>query len=193
MVESFQEFPELEDAQLIKQAQKGDVNAFGNLYERYAVLTYRFMFSQTGNCQDAEDLTAEIFLKAWQALPRYQDQGFSFAPYLFRIARNTLIDSRRKRNVSIEISDFENVNLADEKTFEPSQQISEKNQQNELAAILNQLREDYRTVLILRFLNDLSTQEVSQVMGRSIGAVRVLQHRALSCLRKQIPAHRFDA
>jgi RNA polymerase sigma-70 factor (ECF subfamily) len=61
-----------------------------------------------------------------------------------------------------------------------------------LVSVLEQLREDYRTVLVLRFLNELSPEETSQVMGRSVGAVRVLQHRALSTLRKLIPSHGFE-
>ena len=139
MVESIQDHPEHIDAQLIKWAQNGDVNAFGDLYERYATPIFRFIYSQTAHRLDAEDLTAEIFLKAWQALPRYKDQGFSFAPFLFRIARNTLIDSRRKRKITEEISEIEMMNIPDQKTSEPSVLMSEKIQHSELVGILNQL------------------------------------------------------
>ena len=191
MVDSIQDQSGQDDTLLIDKAKNGDVSAFGELYERYAAALFRFIYSQTFHRLDAEDLTADVFLKAWQALPRYQDQGFSFSPYLFRIARNTLIDSRRKRRLTQEISENAMMNIPDKIVSEPGALMSEKTQHDELVRILNQLREDYRTVLILRFFNDLSPEEISQVMGRSVGAVRVLQHRALSSLRKLIPSQSF--
>ena len=136
--------------------------------------------------------TVGIVLKKAQSLPRYRDQGFSFSPYLFRIARNSLIDTRRKRNLTKDISEDEMMKIPDKMAADPSALLSSKMQHNELVKILSQLREDYRTVLILRFFNDLNPEEISEVMGRSVGAVRVLQHRALSSLRKLIPSHGLD-
>ena len=192
MIDSIPNPSKQDDALLIEKAQGGDVDAFGELYERYAATIFRFIYSQSLHRLDAEDLSAEVFLKAWQALPRYQDQGFSFSPYLFRIARNTLIDSRRKRRLTKDISENEMRNIPDKRASEPSELMAEKAKHNDLVMILGQLREDYRTVLILRFFNDLSPEEISDVMGRSVGAVRVLQHRALSSLRKLIPSQSYD-
>jgi RNA polymerase sigma-70 factor (ECF subfamily) len=181
-----------DDADLIKRAQKGKVEAFGVLYERYAATIFRFVYSQTLNRWDAEDMTADVFLKAWQALPQYQDQGFTFSPFLFRIARNTLIDSRRKRKITKEISEFEMRNIPEPLSSEPDSILSKETRHHELVSILNQLREDYRTVIILRFFIDLSPEEISHVMERSVGAVRILQHRALRALRKLIPPESID-
>ena len=192
MIDSIQNPPEHNDALLIQKAKDGDADAFGELYERYAEPVFRFIFSQTSNRLDAEDLTADVFLKAWRSLPRYKERGFSFSAYLFRIARNVLIDSRRKQKAVVTISEDEFMNMPDAAISEPSALISAKFQHNELVQILNQMREDYRTVLVLRFLNELSPEETSQAMGRSIGAVRVLQHRALSSLRKVIPSQGFE-
>jgi len=192
MIERYHSTPEQEDALLIEKARNGDVDAFGELYDRYAASIFRFVYSQTTHRLDAEDITADVFFRAWQSLPRYKDQGFSFSPYLFRIARNALIDSRRKRTVTKEISEDEMMKIPDKIAAEPSTLLSTKTQHNELVRVLSQLREDYRTVLILRFFNDLSPEEISEVMGRSVGAVRVLQHRALSSLRKLIPTHGFE-
>ncbi len=192
MVDSIQNQPEHEDAQVIQMAKDGDADAFGELYERYAEFVFRFIYSQTSNRLDAEDLTAEVFLKAWRSLARYEERGFSFTAYLFRIARNVVIDSRRSRKLVDQLSEDEMLNLPETMISEPSAMLSAKLQHKELAKILSQLREDYRTVLILRFLNDLSPEETSQVMGRSIGAVRVLQHRALASLRKVIPSQTFE-
>ncbi|MFC1996190.1 RNA polymerase sigma factor [Chloroflexota bacterium] len=192
MIDSIPTQLEQDDALLIEKAQNGDVNAFGELYERYAATLFRFIYSQTLDRLDAEDITADVFLKAWQALPNYKDQGFSFSPYLFRIARNTLIDSRRKPKLTKDISENAMMNIPDKIASEPGALMFAKTQHNDLVMILSQLREDYRTVLILRFFNDLSPEEIAQVMGRSVGAIRVLQHRALSSLRKLIPSQSFD-
>jgi len=107
MVESIHTLSEQDDAQLIERAQGGDVDAFGELYERHADSIFRFIYSQTLHRLDAEDITSDVFFRAWRSLPRYKDQGFSFSPYLFRIARNALIDSRRKRRLTKEISEDE--------------------------------------------------------------------------------------
>jgi len=80
MIDNILNSSEQDDALLIEKAQSGDVDAFGELYGRYAATIFRFIYSQSLHRLDAEDLSAEVFLKAWQALPRYQNQGFSFSP-----------------------------------------------------------------------------------------------------------------
>jgi RNA polymerase sigma-70 factor (ECF subfamily) len=192
MVESIQGPHEHDDAQLIQQAKEGDADAFGELYERYADSLFRFVYSQTYNRLDAEDITAEVFLRAWRSLSRYKERGYSFSAYLFRIARNVLIDSRRKRKPVSMVSDDEVEHLPDVSNPEPSAILAIKMQHKELVSILDQLREDYRTVLVLRFLNEMSPEATAEAMERSVGAVRVLQHRALSSLRKLMPTQGFD-
>jgi len=192
MVDRIPNQSERDDAWLIEKAKNGDVNAFGELYERNAASVFRFIYSQTMHRLDAEDLTADVFFRAWQSISRYRDQGFSFSPYLFRIARNAVIDSRRKRTLTKDISEDEMMKVPDKMASDPSTLLTSKVQHNELVGIMNQLREDYRTVLILRFFNDLNPEEISEVMGRSVGAVRVLQHRALASLRKLISSRGVD-
>lgn len=183
---------ELNDSALIQRAQKGDADAFGDLYERYADSVFRFIYSQTSDRFDAEDITADVFLRAWNSLHRYEERGFSFSAYLFRIARNVMIDRSRKQKPVSEIPEDELLTGPDQIILEPGRLMAEKLQHNEIVKFLAQLREDYRTVLILRFFNDLTTEETSDVMGRSTGAVRVLQHRALSALRKMLPEQGFE-
>jgi RNA polymerase sigma-70 factor (ECF subfamily) len=179
---------EIDDSTLIKKAKGGDSEAFGDLYERYAESVFRFIYSQTTNRFDAEDITGDVFLRAWQSLSNYEERGFPFSAYLFRIARNVMIDRSRKRKPISELPEDEL--MAGESTLElePSTILAEKLKHTEIVNTLEELREDYRTVLILRFFNDLTTEETSDVMGRSAGAVRVLQHRALSALRTLLPA-----
>jgi RNA polymerase sigma-70 factor, ECF subfamily len=179
------EWQDQEINQLIEKAQNGDRDSFGLIYEQYAEIIFRFTFSQLSNYQDAEDLTEEIFLRIWRSLPNYEQKGVPFVAYIFRIARNALIDfyrqaARNRNQISIEEE------LVGHSIFEPEQQAALNTDQKEIRAKLKELREDYRNVLILRFFSGLSTEETARALGKSPGAVRVLQHRALAALKKSI-------
>ena len=176
------DLPVVEDHQLLKSAQDGNTEAFGMLYERYADRVFRFLFAHVDNRLDAEDLTEDVFLRVWRSLPNYREQGVPFLAYLFRIARNALIDHyRRSGPVKNQVS-IEDLSLHDGNPG-PGESAISSLEREELRISLEQLREDYRMVLVLRFLSELSPEETAQVMGRTPGAVRVLQHRALSALR----------
>ena len=90
---------QFDDEQLIKQVKNGDTEAFGVLYEQYVEMVFRYVYSHLDNRTDAEDLTEEIFLRAWRALPKYDERGLPFSAFLFRIARNSLIDFYRQHKV----------------------------------------------------------------------------------------------
>lgn len=177
------------DASLVEQAQAGDAEAFGVLYERYAQRIFRFLFAQLSRRADAEDLTSDVFLRAWHSLPRYRERRFPFSAYLFRIARNVLIDHYRSSRYEGVLSTDDLNGFADGKASS-SEIVATKFEHQDLYKNLGELRENYRTVLVLRFLNELSPKETAQVMRRSEGAVRVLQHRALAALRKLIEKSR---
>jgi RNA polymerase sigma-70 factor (ECF subfamily) len=174
-----------EDHQLLKEAQQGEADAFGVLYERHATAIYRYLCLHLGNHPDAEDLTSEVFLRAWQSLPRYHQRGVPFRAYLFRIAHNALVDHYRHRRGQDRLHQEEDNISVDEKDS-PLENLLGKSDRSELAGILSSLREDYRTVLILRFFSQLSPAETAMVMHRTPGAVRVLQHRALEALRQRM-------
>ena len=174
---------DIEDAQLLKIAQDGDADAFGELYERYAKLIHRFMFAHLDHRIDAEDLTEEVFLRVWRTLPNFREQGVPFGAYLYHIARNVLIDHYRRNKRSFRDISIEDSYVVDHNP-DPSETVTNTLEHQELREVLVQLRDDYREVLVLRFLSELSPEETAQVMKRSVGAVRVLQHRALSAMRK---------
>ena len=96
-----------EDRLLLKYAQQGQVDAFGVLYERHAAVIFRYLYAHLGSRQDAEDLTSDVFLRAWQALPTYNERGAPFRAFLFRIAHNALVDHYRqqKRNPSVPLEE----------------------------------------------------------------------------------------
>lgn len=172
-----------DDSTLVKEAKRGNAEAFGELYERHAPRIFRFLFAHLENRLDAEDLTEEVFLKAWRALPKYRDQGIPFPAFLFRIANNTLIDHYRSRSRSNNHATLE-ANPLPDPCPEPMDQVAEQLERQELHRTLGKLKKDYRTVLAARYLANLSSEETARMMGKSAGAVRVLQHRALAALRK---------
>ena len=170
------------DAALVQAAKAGNATAFGELYERYRDAIYRFCLARTGTSHDAEDLTADVFVKALQSIDRWQDRGLPFAAFLYRIARNAAIDRSRtlKQPLSVdgllvEPASKQNVEL--EATFAVEKSI--------LLAALTKLKSEHRDVVVMRFIEGYSALEVAGVLGKTEGAIRTLQHRALERLRKE--------
>jgi RNA polymerase sigma-70 factor, ECF subfamily len=177
-----------EEHNLIQLAKTGDKGAFGRLYDHYLPQIYRFIYLKTSGRQDAEDLTHEVFLSAWQHIPEYKESGFPLSSWLYQIARNRIIDHFRTKRNNIPIDDYlENDNDIDA----PHTAEDDVDVNLALATVqeaMKKLREDYQTLLIMRFVEDRSTAEVSIVLGKSEGAIRLIQHRALHAL-KQIIDH----
>jgi RNA polymerase sigma-70 factor, ECF subfamily len=171
---------QFDDEQIIKQVKSGDTDSFGILYDQYSEVIFRYVYSHLENRLDAEDLTEEIFLRAWRALPKYDERGLPFSAFLFRIARNSLIDFYRQRKIVQSIDDIE----VQSHEAGPEEVVELQFANNDLRKNIAELREDYRNVIIFRFLSGLSPEETAQVMQRSVGAIRVLQHRALSALKE---------
>jgi RNA polymerase sigma-70 factor (ECF subfamily) len=183
-----------EERSLVELAKCGDVEAFGTLYEHYAPAVFRFIYAHLSDRLDAEDLTEEIFLRAWQALPRYQARGYPFSSFLFKAARNGLTDLYRRVGRSPQEQRLEDRDAAG---FEPAAGVESDPayclyQAHERAALrqrLSGLGEEQRLVVSLRFFAGLSYEETAQVVGKSQAAVRVIQHRALAALKKAMDEH----
>jgi len=170
------------DAALVLAAKAGDATAFGELYERYRDAIYRFCLSRTGTSHDAEDLVADVFMKAMQSIDRYQDRGLPFAAFLYRIARNAAIDRSRtlKQPLSVDgllVEPASKQNVEAEATFQVERSI--------LMAALARLKPEHRDVIVMRFIEGYAALEVAQLLGKTEGAIRTLQHRALERLRKE--------
>ena len=174
------------DHELIQKAQRGDTHAFGDLYESHAPVIFRYLFAHLDSRMDAEDLTGEVFLKAWQSLPKYTERGVPFLAFLFRIARNVLVDHYRQSNRLESKSPDELDGYKEEGNTEPGEMIGSQMEHQKILRVLTTLRPDYQSLLTLRFISELSPEETAQVMKRSVGAIRVLQHRALTALRQEI-------
>ncbi len=177
------QWQELNDDQLIDRTQQGELGAFGVLYERHVQSVYRFLYVRMNDRLDAEDLTEEVFLRVWRSIDNYQTRGVPFLAFLFRVARNALIDHYRASSNRNQEVDLEESPLPDS-GVDPSERVFTNLEHQRIKEVMDRLSDDYRDVLALRFFSGLSSGETAKVMDRSTGAVRVLQHRALNALRE---------
>lgn len=165
---------------LVEKSQKGDTEAFAQLYDIFVLPVYRYIYYRVDE-SDVEDLTETVFLKAWEHMTQYRKTHVSFAAWLFKIARNLVIDHYRARNMSDPL-DHE---VPDERTYMNPIFLTENKLHNAtLKTALGRLQESYQQVILLKFMNDLSNSEISEIMGRTEGNVRVLQFRALQALKE---------
>ncbi len=166
---------------LVDRAKDGDAQAFGLLYDRFQPEILRYLIHRTRDHEAAEDLTQQVFLKAWQAIPRFEQRGVPFKAWLYRMAHNQMVDHFRTRKTTSELGDFDLPDEADQESALLAGEMSEA-----LQRALARLSEDHRQVLTLRFLMEKSAREIGEVMGRKEVTVRGLQMRALQALRREI-------
>ena len=173
------------ERQLIKKAQE-NVAAFEELYNHYLPKIYGFLLNRAGQKELAEDLTSEVFAKALANLAKYDDRGVSFAAWLFKIARNTLIDYTRKKK-EILTDAVEAYEPAQIETGKKAVSSLEDNERKVfIRKTINNLPEKYQIVLSLKFFEELSNDEIAEVVGCGKGAVAVRVHRALRLMRKHL-------
>lgn len=172
------------EAALIERA-KSDPEAFGELYERYVDRIYNYIYYRVGNAHDAEDLTARVFYRVLKALPRYVDRGAPFASWLYRIAHNLVANFHRdqKRRPTLPIDDLP---LTSRHRDAPEQTVERHDEARSLWNVINQLNEDRRELLMLKFGDGLSNAQIGQIMGRTEGAIKSLYHRTLVSLREEM-------
>jgi RNA polymerase sigma-70 factor (ECF subfamily) len=168
---------------LVAQAQQGDLQAFASIFDAYHVAVYRFVASRVNNPSDAEDLTQLVFVKALEALPRFAARGVPFGGWLFRLARNTVIDHVRTRREHSELEAATNRATED---VGPETVALIRDDLAAVAKALKLLTEDQREVIALRFFAGLSAREAAEAMGRQEGTIRGLQFRAIGALRRSL-------
>jgi RNA polymerase sigma-70 factor (ECF subfamily) len=176
----------LDDAaidRLVKEARDGDAWAFGLLFDHYHLPVYRYIASRVHRPSDAEDLTQLVFVKALEALPRYEARGIPFGGWLFRLARNTVIDHVRTRH---EHADLDAARGQVGHDAGPDDVTVARQELDEVAEALAELTDDQREALELRFFAGLSAREAAAVMGRQEGTIRGLQFRAIATLRRRL-------
>lgn len=170
---------------LVLQAQRGDRVAFGAIYEAYYHRIYRYAAVQLGNPSDAEDVTEQVFLKALESMANFQWRDVTLAPWLFRIARNQVIDHVRRKAKREGVFPLQNTPRHER---DPAELVEKKLDLETLKAALDFLTDAQRSVVTLRFIADLSIAETARALGKTEGAVKAMQHSALLALRKILAA-----
>jgi RNA polymerase sigma-70 factor (ECF subfamily) len=171
------------ERQLIAKAVRRDASAFASLYDLHVVRVYRHIYYLVANDRDSEDLTAQTFLKAWEAIGRYRDRGAPFVAWLLRIAHNVAISHIRARRAH---SALDESYVDQQQIRNPEEALDRLDEEGSVREALLNLRDEQRQVLMLRFVEELDYAQVAKLIGKSVPAVRVIQHRALGNLRKII-------
>ena len=173
---------------LVQRAQE-DPQEFGALYELYVQRIYNYVYYRTGNVHDAEDLTAQVFIRAMYRLPHYKERGLPFSAWLYRIAHNLVAnwhrDRKRRQIVSLTDSTQDETRLT---TQPDSPEIAEEKRETAeiLLEAIRDLPHDRQQLLILKFVERISNAEIGEIIGRSEGAVKSLYHRTLLALRREL-------
>jgi len=171
-------------AVLVSRAQQGDPTAFGELYEQYSPLLFRFLRRRVdGSDEIVEDLTEDVFVKVYEKLDRYVERGLPFTAWLYRIAHNHLVDFLRSRPRYTASSLDDVAEVAERSAPSAFGRVLD---QQALAPALARLTPEQRQAVELRFLEGLSVAETASTMDRSEEAVKKLQARALANLRRHL-------
>ncbi len=171
-----------EQAELLRQARNRDPAALAHIYDTYAPKIYAYIYRHVGNAQRAEDLTSTTFLKMLEALDRGKFARESLQAWLYRIAYNALVDEARRRKRRPTSALHEGLSMPDHTM--PDHLVGKKIEREQLLRAVEQLSDDQRNVIILRFGEGMTARQVGEVIGKSEEAVRALQRRALQNLRK---------
>ncbi len=166
-------------------ASRGDREAFGMLYERYVERIFNYVYYRTGNLHDAEDLTARVFQRAMNHIRNYTDRGVPFSAWLYRIAHNLVANWHRDRSRRQEIP-LSEIPVVPSKEDRPEATLVRSQEQDSLLRLIRRLPPERQTLLILKFVEDMSNSDIGQIMGRSEGAVKSLYHRTLLALRDEL-------
>ncbi|WP_108666414.1 sigma-70 family RNA polymerase sigma factor [Euzebya rosea] len=171
-----------EVVRLVEEAQGGSSAAFAALYDRYVDRVYAFVYRRVGDRHLAEDLTGDVFTRALRRIDTYRYTGADPIAWLLTIARNRVHDHYKSARFRLEQAQPDagvteiDLSSAPERDAERAAVVAE------VQAALTKLKPDHAEVLHLRFVEDLSVAEAAEILGRRVGAVRALQHRALKAL-----------
>ena len=170
-----------EDKELVKEVKSGSTSALQTLYMRHLDAIYRYFYYQTKDKFLAEDLAQDVFIRVWRAIDHYDEKKGSFTSWMYRIAHNLLIDHYRgKKSLTLK----EGIEASYTEDWLEKLDRNEKIQK--IKSELDNLPDDYREVVILRFFEDMGVEEVAIIMEKSEENVRVIQHRAIRKLREKI-------
>jgi len=167
-----------DERDLIRRARQRDADAFSELYRQHIDRIFRYVLLRVGDDALAEDLTSEVFVRALESLSAYEDRGAPFAAWLYRIANARVVDhwrSAQRANMSLDTDDAE---------MPVEMPANDVIVYKTLAESLTRLTSEQQEVIILKFIEGYNIAEIAQITGRTEGAVKALQHRALASLAR---------
>jgi RNA polymerase sigma-70 factor (TIGR02952 family) len=171
---------------LVRQAQEGDAEAFGRLYDRYVSIVHRYAYHRVGDRATAEDVTSETFVRALRRIDSLSFQGRDVGAWLVTIARNIILDHVKSSRYRLEVTTAD-MRDADQATDGPEDAVVQHLTNRELLACVQQLGSEQQECIVLRFIHGLSVSETAEIMGKKEGAIKALQHRAVRRLAGLLP------
>lgn len=177
--------PELSEDDSIRLAADGDTDAFSRLYERYVTRIYNYIFYRTGNPAEAEDLTSRVFHRALHHIQHYDNRGIPFSAWLYRIAHNLVANWHRdnSRRKEVPLDDY---TQHPHRSQMPEASVVDTQEMEDLLKVIRRMPPERQQLLILKFVEGMSNQEVATIMMRSEGAIKSLYHRTLMALRDEL-------
>ncbi len=178
------------DKILYLKIKRKNKDAFIEAHDKYLDDIYRFVFFKVSSKEQAEDITSAVFLKAWNHIQNNSVSDFKTLKALFyKVARNAIIDHYRKKStqqeVSLQDTEEEEYNVADE-SVDPEREMDTKINMDMIHEKMFELKDEYREVIMLRYINELSVSEIAKILDKSSGNVRVMIYRAMNALKKII-------
>jgi len=174
---------ETSEQKIIKRCQEKDLTEFGKLYDRYIKKIYDFVYYKTHHKETAEDLVSQIFVKALENINNYNINKGSFSSWLYRIARNRVIDHYRTKKNELDICDV--WDLQAEETIE--RDIDTKQQLEKVQQYLKKLKAEQRDIILLRVWQGLSYQEIAEITEKSQASCKMMFCRTIAKLRQEMP------
>ena len=174
----------VDEKKLLEQAQQGDAEAFAQIYRQNVQLVFRYIAYRVNDPQLAEDLTGDVFIRALEGLPKFQDRGVPFIAWLYRIAHARVIDHYRRNNRRSPEMELDQQQIPVETDMDAT--LIRRHAAAELREGMAQLTDEQQQVLILRFIEGHRIEKVAQLMGKNANAIKALQHRALRSLASRL-------
>lgn len=171
------------ESHYLQRAKAYDVTALAALYDHYEAKIYSYIYHRVGNQSVAQDLTSQVFLRVLESIQVERAWETSFSGWLYRIAHNLVIDYYRRRGRTAQVS-LDDMTEIQSRTESPESAAERALAAERLRTAINRLTEEQAQVVTLRFLEGLSITEVADNMGKTEGAIKALQYRAVSSLRR---------
>ena len=169
--------------QIIKECQKGNLDEFTELYEQYFEKIYRFIYYKTHHRQTAEDLTSQVFIKTLENIGRFNPRQGLFSSWLYRIARNKVIDYYRTEKKKFDITGFWDLKSKEKIDVD----LENKEKLEQVKQYLNKLKPEQREIIVMRIWDGLSYQEIAEIIDKKEANCKMIFSRTMKKLREEIP------